>query len=374
MITTKFCIFCGKPPSDKNREHIIPRWLIELTGDPKRHVRLGFKKAFRTKWSERQFAFDQFVFPACEICNTKYSALESKAKSTMLAIFDDKPVSSTEISTLLDWFDKVRVGLWLAFHLLDKNIYDIEPQFHIDRRIGQFDRLLIIERSKPEDRFLNITGTDSPAFTYTPCAFGISVNGWHFTNVSFSYLVARRLGFPFPRKVVMEARGTHAELVEGRNRVMHPVVQFPLPDRCVSIYQPMYKVGLVPHRSELYETDYVRQNSLDHQQGVGAVFIEQNGGVLQRLEPEATVQISTDAKFDNFEQLARMVVTTCKLQNWIDDEMYILGKMPPEDKRFIKSRRHLARRVNDILISHHEELIKKHQSELRILQHGRTNI
>ena len=37
----KRCIFCGKKPSEKNREHIIPRWLIALTGDPKREWYLG---------------------------------------------------------------------------------------------------------------------------------------------------------------------------------------------------------------------------------------------------------------------------------------------------------------------------------------------
>lgn len=365
MTTTKFCVFCGRPPSEKNREHIIPRWLIEFTGAPKRLVRLGLKKSFSEGWTERQHAFDQFVFPACEACNTRYAALEGEAKATMLAICGGKPVKATELSAFLDWFDKVRVGLWLAFHVLDKNIYDVGPQFHIDQRVGQFDRLLIIERSNTEEHFLNVAGVDSPAFSYTPSAFGLSVNGWHFTNVSYSYLLARRLGFPFPRKLEMVSGGNmKMELVKGRDRVMRPVVQFPPPDRYVAIYQPMYKVGLVAERSELYESDYVRQSSLDHQQGVGAVFVEQNSGVLQRLESETPVRILTDAKFDRFEQLARMVITACKWQNWINEDTYMLGEMQADEKRFIKRRRRLARHVNDMLISHHEELIEKHQSEL----------
>jgi hypothetical protein len=37
----KRCIFCGNPPSAKNKEHVVPKWLIELTGDPKREWYLG---------------------------------------------------------------------------------------------------------------------------------------------------------------------------------------------------------------------------------------------------------------------------------------------------------------------------------------------
>jgi len=30
----KFCIFCGDKPQSKNLEHIIPQWLLKMTGDP----------------------------------------------------------------------------------------------------------------------------------------------------------------------------------------------------------------------------------------------------------------------------------------------------------------------------------------------------
>jgi hypothetical protein len=29
----KVCVFCGEKPTNKTKEHIIPEWLIELTGD-----------------------------------------------------------------------------------------------------------------------------------------------------------------------------------------------------------------------------------------------------------------------------------------------------------------------------------------------------
>jgi hypothetical protein len=45
MNMDKFCVFCGKKPQSKNREHIIPQWLIALTGDPNRDVYLVRKWA-----------------------------------------------------------------------------------------------------------------------------------------------------------------------------------------------------------------------------------------------------------------------------------------------------------------------------------------
>ena len=37
----KRCIFCGKVPETKTKEHVIPQWLINMTGDPKRNLHLG---------------------------------------------------------------------------------------------------------------------------------------------------------------------------------------------------------------------------------------------------------------------------------------------------------------------------------------------
>ena len=69
----KVCVFCGAKPNGKTKEHVVPRWLIELTGNPKREVFLGFEKKPQAK--QRRFAFDQFTFPACDACNNKYANL-----------------------------------------------------------------------------------------------------------------------------------------------------------------------------------------------------------------------------------------------------------------------------------------------------------
>ena len=111
----KFCIFCGLLPVDKNKEHVIPRWLIELTGDPNRMARFGFQIGEDESIKFREFRFSKFTFPACTECNSIHSVLETAAGRIVGQILNDEPVSGDNLSTLLDWLDKVRVGLWLGF-------------------------------------------------------------------------------------------------------------------------------------------------------------------------------------------------------------------------------------------------------------------
>src|SRR5215467_1644940 len=61
----KVCVFCGRPPKGKNKEHVIPKWLIALTGESKRKVYLGRKWA-HPELEKRIYPLNSFTFPACE--------------------------------------------------------------------------------------------------------------------------------------------------------------------------------------------------------------------------------------------------------------------------------------------------------------------
>jgi hypothetical protein len=104
----KLCVFCGSAPESKTREHVIPQWLIKLTGDPKR------KANFHIDWKKnppgiRQFAFDQFTFPACDTCNSNFAKLEGAAHEIVTALLAGGELAETDFHLLLDWLDKVRV-------------------------------------------------------------------------------------------------------------------------------------------------------------------------------------------------------------------------------------------------------------------------
>jgi len=93
---TKFCVFCGKRPEGKNKEHVLPRWLLELTGDPTRPANFGLDLSAGSEYPKlRQYAFSQFQFPACENCNQIYSALEGSAKVIVLKLLADEVATPT---------------------------------------------------------------------------------------------------------------------------------------------------------------------------------------------------------------------------------------------------------------------------------------
>ena len=140
----RVCIFCGKRPESKTSEHVLPQWLIELTGNPKRAAKFGYKHLEKGRFVERKFSFNDFKFPACKSCNQDFAKLEADAKDIAQKIIYEDFLSESEWSTLLDWFDKIRIGLWLGYLYLDKNPLAISPHYHIEHRIRQHDRMLAI--------------------------------------------------------------------------------------------------------------------------------------------------------------------------------------------------------------------------------------
>ena len=186
----KFCLFCGKSPVVKSMEHVMPQWLIKETGDPKRKAHFGIdwyaKKA-------REFSFNQLKFPACSGCNNIFSRLEDDAKSVIINFLNEKPIGVRSLYILLRWFDKIRTGLWLGFYYLDKNIYNIIPNFHIRRRIDEKDRMLLIYKTHDTRKHLGFLCVTTPFFGYWPSCFGLIINQFYFVNISSDFLISRRL-------------------------------------------------------------------------------------------------------------------------------------------------------------------------------------
>ncbi len=196
----KRCIFCGNTPTDKNKEHIIPRWLISLTGDAKREWYLGIRTNQPDR-PERRFSADQFTFPACEICNSRYSALEARAKGHVEKLLSETTLLAHEWDDLMDWFDKIRIGLWIGNMILNKDWPIPDPSFYIDQRLAKKDRCLFVyEHPDPKYTGLNIIGASDPVFFYYPSVFMLVINRLIFINASYEFMLSARMGFPFPRK------------------------------------------------------------------------------------------------------------------------------------------------------------------------------
>lgn len=286
----KFCIFCGQPPKDKNLEHVIPQWLIRMTGREHKDVFTHFPE------EHRHLNFLQFKFPACTACNTKYAELEAKIKNIMEKIFAEQSISGEEISLLLDWFDKVRVGMWLSEMFYNPKLkHEIQPHFFIDSRVGKADRFLSIRKyseSSPTNKGIYVGGTNTALFNYCPSAFTMIINNYYFINASSHNLVSPRVGFPTiaAPKVIDKDKGVYeCDIVKGRGKIVNPIIKdFAMDKDAITFYQPIYKdfVSFPDYPKD----EYLLNHSYDTANGIGGVFVQKGiVGNTRYLQPNDKV-------------------------------------------------------------------------------------
>lgn len=362
-MSSKYCVFCGKKPEGKNKEHVIPHWLIKKTGDPNRKAQFSTDIVLAQR-KERSYAFDQFVFPACEHCNSDFSALELKAKGALEKIELNSPISAAELSSFLDWLDKVRVGIWLGFHQLDRKNFDIQPKYHISSRIGQYDRILIVQKSDTENKRINMIGVNSLSFYSTPSAFGLVINGLYFTNISYNHLLARRCGFPYPinQQWDPERRGISCDLVEGLGRLMNPIVRKSISAGSKVFYQPMFgrKLSTV---NELYDTQYVRSHSMDFESGAGAIFESTSSGVKTYLGTD-TLRAVPDFIHNEWRLFPEATIEVYEWQNWLHTLQPGLDLLSKEDRQGWKQGVAFVKKKNNEWINHTRSLLERRKRNI----------
>lgn len=227
--TLKHCVFCGNPPSTKTREHILPAWLLELTGDPRRTAIMAFDSGTGEPIS---FSWSSLTMPACEACNSRYSMLESATKPIVLRLLARDQVTEQQILLLLDWLDKVRICLWLNQLILQKK--RIEPHFRVDSRIGTKDRMISVYKLPGLNPGLNGIGIYTPVFAHHPSCFTLRINDLALLNISADFAFAERCGAPVPKTRECLVDGPDAGKIRFSDWVrqgerQHPLIEFPVP-------------------------------------------------------------------------------------------------------------------------------------------------
>lgn len=271
MRAQRICIFCGEPPEDKNKEHPLPRWLLAMTGDPNRVVRHGFR------WTDGkifEFSFDSLVFPACTKCNESYSAFEDHGKTVIETLCRKEPLSPGDYVFLLDWLDKVRIGLWLGYRYLQRN--PSPPNFTINSRMGTKDRMVAVYPLADYQRGLNTYGPETRLFQFKPSVFSLRINNILLLNASWDYMCASRCGYPYPRKVALarEHPGMMAMSdFRSRKRITHPIMSG-LMKSSVMLFQPILQAnadGSVASATQ-GDIDYHLQRAWPGRNGLGPLY------------------------------------------------------------------------------------------------------
>lgn len=256
----KTCVFCGEEPSDKTKEHILPQWLLRMTGDPNRIVKHG------PDWNTgqmRKLSASHFVFPACKECNSRYANLEDKTAPLITKLVRREDLKAEEFKIIFDWLDKIRTGLWLGYRYLSKNYWGINPHFHIDQGIGKNDRILLCYPYNEDTKGLSILGPQSPIFNVMPSALVLRINGIILINISSDFFISSRLGFPYPGASYisnLESQKSSLANMKIRSKIVTPIFPFKL--HKPSIYIAQMKTS--NERYMPYQHIYQKSSYLHH--------------------------------------------------------------------------------------------------------------
>lgn len=173
-------------------------WMLRATGDPNRRIRIEIDPI---TGQDVIRPASTFHFPACSSCNQSYGKkLESHAKKAMEALFAGKSLQVSQCYWLLDWLDKVRIGLWLAYNTLHKEFF--QPKFRIDQRLGKKDRIAIISVDPDdESKGFGFGGLDNNIFRTSQAGMYLRINNVRILSISFENFISRFAGMPYSKEV-----------------------------------------------------------------------------------------------------------------------------------------------------------------------------
>ena len=266
----KTCVFCGKIPKKKNKEHVLPYWLLSLTGDPNRVVKFGFNYS---QGKEINFNWNNFTIASCSDCNDKYANFENKVKSIMVKLINKTEIDSNEALELLDWLDKVRIGLWLNYYYLEKNKAQIDPRLTVENRMGKKDRFMQIHflESDREQQGLNAFGVETFLFQINPACFGLRINNILLINGSNDFIISENCGFPFPKKINSHKNGMlELQEWEYNRNVSKRINGSNLHKGVLTLLQPIQ--AQVDYKTNFFSDSYLVENCIDNEKRIGTLF------------------------------------------------------------------------------------------------------
>lgn len=288
----------------------------------------------------RFFSFDSLHFPACNSCNSQYSSFEASCKRIIEKVLEEEYLSSEEVDLLLDWFDKVRTGLWLGFNVLDGQGLQTTPNFQINSRIAKKDRLLMVFDIGDEFKGLNFIGNSLPIFKLMPCCFGLAIQNKLFVNISTDLFLSKDVGFPFPRSAEF-LEGNQGKIVgysfsPGKNSISMGAFLRKLADpRALILFQPIFPVwnnDFEINESNLY---YLLDNMLYPNKGKGNIFYIHNRGI-QRLSTDREIILKgrrvVKNRLDFSEELGRLLDQLQRQVAYINKDLFY----KPDDITYIQ--------------------------------------
>ncbi|WP_171133799.1 hypothetical protein [Ruegeria sp. HKCCA5014] len=274
------CVFCGKKPDRKNLEHVIPKWLQALAGNQNKPAEVW------TPDGDRNLLWANFTLPSCTSCNQHYGRLEELIKEVFERL-EEGYLLGADARLLLDWMDKIRVGLWRLQLAHGKAGHDITPNFSINERLATSDRLVRVFKYQTKGKGIGLVGTDTTAWIRMPSAMALIVKDIVILSASAGGFLQEAMG-------IVEAADTVN--VEGFNTPF--IVARPTGD-----FKPSWAVDLLRFRQQRFFTFYTLGEHFHHPIGEVCTDIEKS---VELVDGEKRFELDT---VKTLPQLLELLVT-----------------------------------------------------------------
>jgi hypothetical protein len=346
-VIPRICIFCGNPPEAKDCEHPLPQWLLRFTGNPNRSVLQAYDWL---KSREIRFSWNAFAFPSCSECNSRFSSLEQQMSGIIPRLCNREELTPVEYVLLLDWLDKVRIGLWLAHRYLTKNPLGISPHFAINTRVGARDRMVAVYPLSSQPRGLNTFGAETLLFQLQPSVFSLRVNDLLLINASWEWMCAARCGFAYPtqRWVSADQAAIIATDFRWRSQTRHPVFKG-LHKPHVALFQPTLHEPNTPLGGSA-DSEYARYRATNfwpNRPGLGPLFRQHTGRTVRinPWGPPIAFDPVSDKDARSFRRLAAQTyllqIESVACNRWVSDDLERVRKVERLQASVIKFNKRL---------------------------------
>ena len=189
--------------------------------------------------------------------------------------------------------------------------------------------MVAVYKSDDTAEGVGFIGANTPSFQFSPTCYTLVINSYHFFNLSTVFLFSRRLGFPYAKTMIYQkdSEKYEVDIDYGNNRIMYPLIRKSITNNCVQLYQPIFNRDELGDEiiDEFYDNDYVRQNSLNWEQGIGCIFYHENG-IVKKYSNQASIKSWIPIKTEPRDILAARLA-----RQTYDFQTYLLGNDPIND-------------------------------------------
>lgn len=245
----------------------------------------------------------------------------------MVNILSDNSLNGRDFNYILTWFDKLRIGLWIAAIYMIKNFFGIQPHFYINSGTYTKDRMLLIYKNKTKINHLQTVGTNIPAFQFLPFCFSIIINNYGFINLSKHFLLSKNLGLPYAKEEYLGPNESNIMIMKnGKNNIMYPIIEKDFNKDCTEIYQPIILKSHYNSYRSSYNNEHAKSIFCNLSKGIGEIFYNYDTNIKAFSGKNSKEWIPRKVhNLDAIDFIKLIGIQTYEFQNYYINKVKLIG-------------------------------------------------